>query len=154
MPKPILATICLCLMPFLCSCSMTHSAVIKPGVIYQGISLTKQIQQDGDIAMASEETTKFYTTDKEAIAIIHFRNFHGDVNLRWEWISPDGDIYYTTENLPVRSSNHKFFKELSAWHLLTIKGDRAAQMPGNWVVRFYVDDNLFDYKTFEISNSI
>jgi hypothetical protein len=135
---------------WLVACSAGTPTVVKPAVTFLGISLSKAIDMQGDRAVPVKSTTTFSTDDKEAIALLAIKNLHFQIRLRWEWYSPDGELYYSTGNMPVKISDNKYLREFNAWHAMTIKGDKAGTMPGAWIVRVFMDDEYLGMRKFDI----
>jgi hypothetical protein len=135
------------------ACSGGSSTIVKPAVTFLGISLSKSVKKQGDVGVPVEPTSSFSTNDKEAVALVAIKNLHYQIRLRWEWYSPDGNLYHTTGNVPVNISTKKYVRKFSAWHALTIKGDKAGDLPGAWSVKVYMDDEYLDVKRFDIIKS-
>ena len=68
--------------------------------------------------------------------------------VRWEWYGPDKKLYYTTGNTRIKPSSGKYTKQLTAWHNLSIQGDKAQEMPGEWQLKVYFDNEMLDAKKF------
>lgn len=134
----------------LMACSTGSPTIIKPAVTFLGISLSKAVDKQGDVAVPVNSTTTFSSSDKEAIALVAIKNLHHRISLRWEWYSPDGNLYHSTGNVPVQISKKKYVREFCAWHAMTINGDKAGTMPGAWVVKVFMDDEYLDLKKFDI----
>jgi hypothetical protein len=132
------------------ACSAGMSTITKPAVTFLGISLSKAVEKRGEIAVPVEPTTIFSSNDKEAIALLAIKNLHYQIKLRWEWYGPDGTLYYSTGDVPVKISKKKYIREFNAWHAMTIKGDKAGTMPGEWIVKVFMDDEYLDMKKFDI----
>lgn len=126
------------------------ASIVKPATTFLGISLSKSVKMRGDVAVPVDSSTTFSIRDKNVIALVAIKNLHNQIRLRWEWYSPDGELYYSTGNVPVKISNKKYIREFSAWHTMTIKGDKAATMPGAWIVKVFMDDEYLDLKKFDI----
>jgi uncharacterized protein YaiE (UPF0345 family) len=135
------------------ACSTGGSAIVKPAVTFLGISLSKSVKKQGDVGVPVEPTSTFSTNDKEAVALVSIKNLHYQIRLRWEWYSPDGNLYHTTGNVPVKISTNKYVRQFSAWHVLTIKGDKAGDLPGAWTVKVFMDDEYLDIKGFDLIKS-
>jgi hypothetical protein len=144
-----LATMTIALI-LLMACSTGTSAITKPAVTFLGVTLSKAIDKRGEIAVPIAPATTFTVNDKEAIALLAIKNLHYQIRLRWEWYGPDGALYYSTGNVPVKLSKKKYIREFSAWHAMTIKGDKAGTMPGAWIVKVFMDDEYLDMKKFDI----
>jgi hypothetical protein len=132
------------------ACSAGSSAITKPAVTFLGVTLSKAVDKKGETAISVAPTTTFSINDKQAIALLAIKNLHFQIRLRWEWYGPDGALYYSTGNVPVKISKNKYIREFSAWHAMTIKGDKASTMPGAWIVKVYMDDEYLDMKKFDI----
>jgi hypothetical protein len=126
------------------------TAIVKPATTFLGISLSKSVKMQGDVAVPVNPTTTFSTGDKKVVALVAIKNLHYQIRLRWEWYGPDGELYYSTGDVPVKISKKKYIREFSAWHTMTIKGDKAATMPGAWIVKVFMDDEYLDLKKFDI----
>ena len=149
--KRIIALTALTLSVFLfTACSTGQKTIVKPAVTFLGITLSKAVQKQGDVGIPVERTQTFSISDKEAIALISIKNLHYQIRLRWEWYGPDNKLYYSTGNVPVKISKRKYIREFSAWHAMTIKGDKAATMPGAWTVKVFMNDEYLDLKRFDI----
>jgi hypothetical protein len=135
---------------WLMACSAGTSAITKPAVTFLGVTLSKSVGKRGAIAVPVEPATTFSINDKQAVALLAIKNLHYQIRLRWEWYGPDGALYYSTGNVPVKLSKKKYIREFSAWHAMTIKGDKAATMPGAWIVKVFMDDEYLDMKKFDI----
>ena len=126
------------------------TSIVKPAMTFLGVSLSKSVKMQGDVAVPVQRSTTYSTGDKKVIALVAIKNLYYQIHLRWEWYGPDGELYYSSGNVPVKISKKKYIREFSAWHTLTIKGDKAATMPGAWVVKVFMDDEYLDLKKFDI----
>lgn len=140
----------LCLLLPILSCSTSGTQITKPAVTFLGIYLSKEVQRQGDVGIPASKTQTYLVSDKEVVALVSFKNLHGVINIRWEWFSPDGNLYLSTAAKTIKSSEGKYFHEFSAWHSLSIKGDKAATMPGTWSVHIYLNDEILDLRKFNI----
>lgn len=113
-----------------------------------GATLAKEINKSGDLGIPIEPASEFDTEDDKIIALIRFENLAGKHNLRWEWYDPSGNLYYSTDNFPFKASRNKYLPLATAWHELSIKGDPAANNPGQWEVKVFLDNELMDTKPF------
>jgi hypothetical protein len=147
-----LRTLCISLLlPLLISaCSTAKYKESQPPNEFAGMSLSKSIEKGGNVASCREFTTSFTTDDSEVISLLRFKNISGMHYLRWEWYAPKGELYYATDNYPIGSSEGTYRKELTAWHKLSISGDKAASYPGQWQVKAYMDDNPLIALTFSL----
>lgn len=135
---------------WLVACSTGSPTIVKPAVTFMGISLSKEVDEKGEVAVPVDPTTTFSSNDKEAIAMVAIKNLHHRISLRWEWYSPDDNLYYSTGNVPVKISSKKYIREFRAWHAMTIKGDQAETLLGAWIVKVFMDDEYLEMKKFDI----
>jgi hypothetical protein len=77
-------------------------------------------------------------------------NVVGSHKVRWEWYDPTGKLYYATGNTRVKASKGNYLKKCTAWHKLTIFGDKAQDMPGEWELKVYYDNDMMEAKKFSI----
>lgn len=151
----IKARIILLLVPFLIfGCASTKSARKPPPSKFRGITLAKGIEVKSTQGIPIDPTSAFATQDKEIIAHLKFENLSGMNILRWEWYNPNRDLYYSTGNYPVEISRDKYVKEATAWHRLSIQGDKAAGYPGEWEVKVYLNDELMGSRNFLLNAAI
>jgi uncharacterized caspase-like protein len=134
------------------ACS-TRQAGIKPEYDFGGITLAKGIDKKGTTAIPRDPGTTFLTDDSEVIAFLKFGNMSGIHNLRWEWFAPNNQLYYATEEFPVDTTEGKYRREVAAWHRLTLKGDKAGSLPGDWEVKAFCDDRLLASMKFSLKTS-
>jgi hypothetical protein len=136
---------------FLCSaCASSKSAKLKPTVKITGPTLCKSVQEQGDIALPQEPSYAFFPYDRQVVAHLLFENIAGTYAIHWEWYDPSGELYYATEAIPLKTSPGTYVKQATAWHTLTIDGDRASTLPGQWKVHLYLNNELYASKSFRI----
>ncbi len=144
--------ICISVIFFTIACSSAKHVEKKPPSRFSGITLSKDIEQKDSLGVPIEPTTSFTSLDKEVVAHLKFENLAGKHLLRWDWIDPDGNLYYSTGDYPVKTSQGKYLIQATAWHRLSIMGDLAAQQDGQWAVKAFVDNELIDSKNFVITS--
>lgn len=137
---------------FTISCSTTQHAQKKPPIKFVGTTLAKQISTRGSTAIPEKPTTTFTTLDNKVVAHLKFENMSGKYKLRWDWYSPNGQLYYTTGDFPVKTSRNSYLKEVTTWHSLTLKGDKAVSMPGQWQVKIFLNNDLVDTQSFMLTS--
>jgi uncharacterized protein (TIGR03437 family) len=89
--------------------------------------------------------TAFTTTDGRAYHWTHVTNAVMGDPVRWDFIQPDGAVYFTT------SFNLNFAGSGCFWAWIDIASGRAASLPGNWQVRVYHKGVLVLTDNFSIS---
>ena len=139
---------------FLFACASTkHVEKLLPPK-FAGITLTKRVDIKSDICIPVEPTTTFNTQDREVIAHLKFENLSGKHRLKWEWYDPSGNLYYSTGDFPFKTSSGKYVREVTAWHRLSIQGDKAAEYAGQWEVKIFIDDELLESRLFVLKGPI
>ena len=133
------------------ACGTTKESLQKPHFKFVGATLSKGINNSGTTAIPLEPTSKFSTNDSEVNALLEFKNLSGKHILKWDWYNPKGDLYYSTGNSPIETSLGGYLRKATAWHRLSIQGDKAASYPGEWEVRIYLDGEFVEYKKFTIA---
>ena len=136
--------------PFLFACGSSRQIQKKPPFKFHGTTLAKGIDKQGAIGVPLNPTTTFSTQDKEVVAHLKFENLSGKYKLRWDWHDPSGYLYYSTGNFPIKTSPNKYKREVTTWHALALNGDKAANTPGNWKVRVFLNNELVDTKSFTL----
>lgn len=141
----------------MCACSVKkHNVADKESphlYDFGGMSLSKTIEKTGGVVIARDITTSFSTDDSEVISLLTFSNISGSHYLRWQWYAPNGELYYATDNFLIPVSEGKYRKELKVWHKLSIGGDKAASLPGEWNVKAYMDDDVLTTASFSLKYS-
>ena len=143
------------ILPFLLfACASTrHLEKLSPPR-FAGITLTKRVDIKGAIAIPLEPTTTFNTQDSEVIAHLKFENLSGKHRLKWDWYDPSGNLYYSTGNFSFKTSSGKYVREVTAWHRLSIQGDKAAEYAGQWEVKIFIDNEFLESGLFVLKAPI
>jgi len=143
-----------CLFPVLLvvlyACGSTQTIQKPLPYRFAGATLSKGVDTSSKIAVPVKQTDRFSTRDDSVYAILSFENLSGRHKVKWEWYSPDGELYYATDNTNIRTSNDHFLREATAWHRLTIKGDKAESLPGKWEVRTFFDNEMVAVEEFTL----
>jgi len=130
------------------SCGSTKQVVKNPSFKFAGTTLTKKIKEAGPIAIPEDLTTTFKTQDQQVVAYAKFDN--GSHKIRWDWHKPDGGLYCSSGNTTLKIAKQKYTKEAASWHTISINGDKASELPGQWSVKVFFDDELLETKDFTI----
>lgn len=113
--------------------------------------MTKNVVPEGEIAQPSDPTDTFSISDDKVVAHAKFENVAGNYKLRWDWFGPNGKLYNSSGNYPVKTSDGKYRREVTVWHTMPLNGEKASTMPGKWSVKLYVNDDLVDTQTFMLT---
>lgn len=138
----------------LISCATQQSVEKPPTPQIQKLVLAKGVDESGTVDVPLDSTNEFTTDDPQVVALVAMDNMHGTHQLRWEWLTPDNSVYLATKNTPIEVSKGKFLPKTTAWHQISLKDDPAAEIPGQWTVKMYVDDEMFDSKRFVVKQAI
>jgi hypothetical protein len=136
------------------SCSSTKEIKKPPQLTYDYPVLSKAIKYEGNQGIPVNPTATFSTDDTEAIASVKLKNLSEKHTLRWDWYDPDGKLYYSTGNSPIKVSSGRYLREATAWHKISIRGEKAARTPGDWKVNVYLDNEFIASKGFKIQPTL
>jgi len=135
---------------FIFACASTKEIKKPPQLTFEEPILSKGIEYKGTKGIPLNPSTTFSTEDPTVIASLKLRNLSEKHTLRWDWYDPSGNLYSSTGNYPIKASKGKYLREATAWHKLSIQGERAANYPGDWRVNIYLDKQFITSKAFEI----
>ncbi len=130
------------------ACSINKQVHKPPPAKYTGTILAKGIDTKDGIGVPRNVTETFTTNDKEVVAIATIENLAETHSIRWDWHEPGGKLYYSSNELQIKISDHKYVKKATPWHRLTIKNNAAIAFPGSWQVKIYLDNELAETKSF------
>lgn len=107
------------------------------------VSLCKDVEEKNPVL----ETSTFFIEDEKVVCWIRF-NYTSkvDFNISWEWEDPQGNIYHVG-NLEMEPGTYQNYR---TWYWISIRDHYAANLPGKWMVRVYIDDILVAIKDFNL----
>lgn len=114
--------------------------------------LAKDVTNRQTDSIPEEETTVFSPEDPQALMWLKLDEVAGRHTLRWEWYDPYGKLYLTTGDYKVNTDG-KYRPYNTSWHKMAIKGEKAANLPGKWRVKVFLDERPVVSREFEIKNS-
>ena len=132
------------------SCAQKREVRKRPYLKFVDLTLSRKIDDTGVLAKAIDATTIYSTADKEVVALIQLENLSGKHNVRWDWYSPDGKLYYSTGNAVAKTSEKNFIRDVTIWHRLSVAGEKAAVLTGKWEIHIFLDDERVDMQSFHI----
>ena len=132
------------------SCGGSKTIQKTPKFQYAGTTLSKSVSTSGNLGVPINVTNQFTTKDKAVFAHLNLENLSGSHKVRWEWYDPSGKLYYATGNTRVQVSRGNYTKKCTTWHNLSIQGDKAQTMPGEWRLKVYFDNDLLEARSFSI----
>ncbi|MBI4689521.1 MAG: caspase family protein [Nitrospirae bacterium] len=77
-------------------------------------------------------------------------NVEGRHTLRWEWITPDGQLYLKTEDYDISKEGERHDRVTGA-HRIGIHSEKAAKLTGEWKVKVYIDNYFKSSESFTVS---
>jgi hypothetical protein len=139
--------------PLIFSCDSKRD-INEPEFKVLEFKLAKGIDDSGGKDVVLNPTDTFSSVDTAAVAYVSFANLSGKHNLRWKWYSPDGMLYYKTGNTVLNVPKGQYASDASAWHKISIVGDRAQHYPGQWKVELHFDNSLISSKYFNLQTDL
>jgi hypothetical protein len=100
-------------------------------------------------------TTIFYDTDEKARFLFVIEYVTTSHNIIMKWYDPE-DKLFDTDNHQIphpRSEGNDYWATYSYYDSLPIKGEDAADRPGQWKVELYIDGNKQVTEFFEIRST-
>jgi hypothetical protein len=149
-------TISLLCFLFLFACASTKSnrpSPVKPLTIAD-TTLCKTVKSKDDLTVPVKVTREFTTEDKEVFSHVTFINLTGKHHIRWEWRDPDGNLFDTTGNFPLKVDKDKYVREGTLRHRLKLKDSQAVNHLGEWRVGIYKDEELVAVDKFFLKKVI
>ncbi|WP_419659714.1 peptidase C14, caspase domain protein [Desulfosarcina variabilis str. Montpellier] len=139
-----------CLLPFIHqACSNSRYASSHSEEVTH--SIAKNVVEDTVNSRPDKLTSQFSPKDGKAVSFIKLHNIKGSHQIRWDWITPSGELYATSNDFLLRTRPGYERDHITAWHTLSIKDQPAATLPGKWKVMVYLDDKPLDTQIFTIS---
>ena len=132
------------------SCSTTQEIKRPPNFRFVDLTLARGVNDKTVTAFPENPSITFSTKDEEVVAFLKLQNLWGKHTLKWDWYAPDSNLYSSTGNYSIQSADGKFFKEIAAWHRLSIRGEKAEDLTGIWVVNIFLDNELIASRKFKL----
>lgn len=107
-------------------------------------ALCRGLDQDG---LPLERVEQFSTEDGKIICWVFLEEVSGGETLRWEFISPEGTVF---ESILVVEEPKKY---IGAQGILDLASDTSKIVPGEWKVKFYVNDHFVFETRFTLIES-
>jgi hypothetical protein len=105
--------------------------------------ITDRVSDDNAPGTARKQ---FSPEERTVYSYVKLEGKIGGQKVSWEFIDPQGKVYWSAEALLPSDKNIGV-----AW--IQVAGSKAAQLPGRWKVKFYIDGRLQFEDTFEIIKS-
>ena len=108
------------------------------------VSLCKDVEEKDPVF----ETTSFSIWDERVFCWIKFNYSSSEMfDITWEWEDSKGNIYHTGK-LEMEPGDYQNYR---IWYGIGIQDHYAANLPGEWTVRVYLNDFMVAAKDFTIS---
>ncbi|WP_455368849.1 zinc ribbon domain-containing protein [[Eubacterium] cellulosolvens] len=120
-----------------------------------GYWLCKDVDESSYPHKPIEPTTVFYDTDERVCFLFILEYVTTSHNLIIEMYDPENNLFYTEQDLipDPRSEGYDSWTDYSYYHYLVVKGDDAADMPGQWRIEIYIDGKKEFVENFEIRST-
>ena len=118
----------------------------KDSQYLQKIALCKNIIEKDPL----QETNFFSSQDEKVVSWVRFSyDSPENFTLRWEWISPQGQLYHRGE-VEMEAGSYNNYR---TWYWIKIRDRYASKLPGEWKVRVYINDIFLAERQFFIARS-
>lgn len=141
----------LCGMVWACGHADTIKKSAIPPVKIIDVTLAKGVREAGGTSLPVEPVGSYTTTDEAVFAHITLAHLTGSHSLRWEWFDPSGNLYESSGDTPLAIRKGAYVKAGTACHALKLDQSRAADFPGEWRMRLYLDDSLAAVEKFTLA---
>lgn len=132
------------------ACVSTPKTERKPAFRVVETTLAKAVDDVGGQDLPLHPTTRFTTQDPAVIAHVSLADLSGTHRIHWKWYDPDGRLYLKSPEHVLGTPPDKYAATAAAWHKISLKGERAARLPGGWHVQIYLDEKLVTTRHFNI----
>ena len=127
------------------SCLMVLVGCLQPlKVQVNTVKMTRQVKPG-----LGSETKEFSVNDSFAHAIVELQNVSGEHELHWVWLDPQGQSYI--QSAPLKVGHETKRQNIQASHAMSIKSERAAELPGEWTLQVFLDNRQVATKKFRIN---
>ncbi|MCZ7357167.1 MAG: hypothetical protein O8C65_09550, partial [Candidatus Methanoperedens sp.] len=99
-------------------------------------------------------TKVFSIRDTKAESWTKFTNVSQAFTQKWEWYDPNNTLYNSSTTIASDPGQDMYYVWYKTWSSININGYDAANRPGNWSVKSYVDSKYNFSDTFTISYNI
>ncbi len=122
-----------------------------PPVRVIDITLAKGLRETAGAGVPVEPGGSFTTEDDAVFAHTTLAHLTGTHQLCWEWYDPSERLYKSSGDTPVTVRAGAYVKEASACHAMELAASEAAERPGEWQMKFYLDNQLAAVEKFTVA---
>lgn len=138
----------------ICGCALKHEDKENPSFRIISASTSRSVEMTEDSSYPIGMTDVFTKGDRDIVSYIQYSNISGRHNLRWEWFSPDGSLYYATKDHVVKTSSGNYARHGTSWHKIPVGSALKHNSPGKWKVNIFFDDALVASNFFQLKSKI
>jgi len=136
----------LLMLAMVCMSSVVHAG---PTMKIVSTVLAKDVDKYQASSVPLNEADTFTANDAQAVMWVKIGDISGAHRLRWEWYDPSGKLYYRTPEYRINADG-KRRDQSTSWHKIAIRDDSAASLPGQWLVKVFLDNSPIAAKNFQI----
>lgn len=135
-------------------CGLKHEDKGNPSFRIISASTSRAVEITEDSSYPIGMTDVFTKSDGEIVSYIQYSNMSGNHSLKWEWFSPDGNLYHATKEHAVKISSGNYARHGTSWHKIPVKSALKHNSQGKWKVDIFFDDALVASNFFELKSNI
>lgn len=120
----------------------------EPDNQIEKIVLCGDIKTEDDLLNPVEIKSEFNQDTESVICFIQMRYTSQEIELKWKWYSPDGQLQRDTGGITVNPEN-KYLDYITAYDRLSFE---ALPAEGEWIVAVFINDNLIAIRQFKIGD--
>ena len=131
-------------------CASTPKAANVPAQAkFEDAALAKGVTKTGMTFDPKDETDVFMTDEQQAVMWLKIGDLAGAHRLRWDWYDPKGNLYVSSGDYTInRDGQYRAYN--TSWHKIAVKDEKAADLPGKWTVKAFLDNKQIAAKNFDI----
>ena len=118
----------------------------EPDNQIEKIVLCEDINSGDDLLTPVEIRSEFEQGTESVICFIQMRYTSREIELRWKWYSPEGQLQRDTGGITVNPEN-KYLDYITAYDRLRFE---SPPVEGDWTVAVFINDNLVSARRFKI----
>lgn len=128
-----------------------YAATSSPDFKIIKTTVAKGVETIGSVDVPVKATTEFSTDDDAVISHVAFADLDKTCRFQWKWYDPSGNLYVESQPYAFSAPVGKMVRDGSVWHKLSIRGEKAMKLPGEWGVKIYMDGRLISSEKFLIA---
>ena len=144
---PKAATVLLPLLALGACVSFKADSPLPNRCFLEQIEICREVKETDDEFIPSDPAQSFTDSDGCVYCFVKARTITDEVNLRWKWYSPDGNMWRDSGSV-VANQGKDDLSAITAYDVLKIDQDSVPK--GEWVAVFFVDEVLLGRKKFRI----